>query len=148
MVLYQFHTYPICFFLFFLFYYTFEIQKTHLVGAVDEPMRKFLKIYPSVNDAVREHDRAAAEYEKARERYEKQQRSASSDSVKMEKVMVIDILSSRAPPSTAADLVLIFFIETPYSPPINFQPQLERQRDQAQKAWELVDTTLPEVCEK
>ena len=46
-----------------------------MIGAVDEPMRRFVKIYPSVNEQVRKHDSAAAEYERAKERLEKQQRS-------------------------------------------------------------------------
>ena len=48
-------------------------------------MRKFLKIYPSLNDAVRHHDKAAAEYTKAKERYEKLNRGAAADD-KIEKV--------------------------------------------------------------
>lgn len=50
-----------------------------------EPLRKFLKIYVDVNEAVKTHDKAVAEYAKAKERREKLNRGAPDDA-KVDKV--------------------------------------------------------------
>ena len=38
---------------------------------MDEPVKKFMKIFPGVNEAIKHHDRMAQELEKAQQKFDK-----------------------------------------------------------------------------
>eukprot|EP00730_Choanoeca_flexa_P016044 TRINITY_DN7503_c0_g1_i1.p1 TRINITY_DN7503_c0_g1~~TRINITY_DN7503_c0_g1_i1.p1 ORF type:complete len:259 (+),score=67.69 TRINITY_DN7503_c0_g1_i1:121-897(+) len=59
--------------------------KENYHGATHDPVRRYMKMFPSINEKVKTHERLAMDYVKARERYDKALKSTTSDPGKRDK---------------------------------------------------------------
>lgn len=58
----------------------------HVKKTVHDPLKKFIKIFPGVNESIRHYEKLAAEFERARDKYNKLSASSSFDPNKIDKV--------------------------------------------------------------
>ncbi|EDQ92394.1 uncharacterized protein MONBRDRAFT_35478 [Monosiga brevicollis MX1] len=54
-------------------------------GAVNDPLKRFMKMFPAINEKVKQHERCALDYVKAKERYDRTLHSSQADQAKRDK---------------------------------------------------------------
>eukprot|EP00045_Choanoeca_perplexa_P015501 m.195963 g.195963 ORF g.195963 m.195963 type:complete len:259 (+) comp17008_c0_seq3:3228-4004(+) len=59
--------------------------KENYHGAIHDPTRKYMKMFPAINEKVKTHERLALDYVKAKDRYDKAVQSSSTDPGKRDK---------------------------------------------------------------
>ncbi|EGD73135.1 hypothetical protein PTSG_04848 [Salpingoeca rosetta] len=61
-----------------------------------DPLKKFVKIFPNVNDCIKHYEKVASDCEKAKDKYAKLTNSSSSDSSKIDKAKAQKIKAEQA----------------------------------------------------